>query len=290
MAKVKKIPFVPVSAKILDAVMLRDDISARELRIIMLVWRLTYGWHKKWAEISYNTFSRSTGIVRRNCVPIVQTLVTRKIIKRKQDFRGKLPIFYYKFQKDYDRWKPRESSVTHNTSLGSKVVSPTTPDVVSPTIPLVVSPTIPVEGSTPIILKKDKERKDKSQHLKKVFDQTSPPYQLSKLLLDLILNRRNSFKKPDLQKWAVEMDRILRLDKRDPCETANVIEWCQADAFWQNNILSTAKLRKQYDQLALKMKARPRPTSRGGQEYVNRVKEACLSWIEMSESNVRPGL
>ena len=32
-----------------------------------------------------------------------------------------------------------------------------------------------------------------------------------------------------------------------------VIKWCQGDPFWQNNILSTAKLRKQYDQLALKM-------------------------------------
>ena len=32
-----------------------------------------------------------------------------------------------------------------------------------------------------------------------------------------------------------------------------MIEWCQTDEFWQDNILSTAKLRKQYDQLVLKM-------------------------------------
>ena len=46
---------------------------------------------------------------------------------------------------------------------------------------------------------------------------------------------------------------MIRVDKRDPDEIARVIDWCQADSFWQNNILSTEKLRIQYDQLLLKM-------------------------------------
>jgi hypothetical protein len=46
---------------------------------------------------------------------------------------------------------------------------------------------------------------------------------------------------------------MIRVDKRDPKIIEKLIPWCQQDSFWQNNILSTAKLRAQYDQLLLKM-------------------------------------
>jgi hypothetical protein len=77
--------------------------------------------------------------------------------------------------------------------------------------------------------------------------------ELSKLLLDLILARYPDFKKPGLMKWAILIDKMIRLDKRKPGDIEAVIKWCQADAFWQNNILSTKKLRDKFDQLYLKM-------------------------------------
>ena len=67
------------------------------------------------------------------------------------------------------------------------------------------------------------------------------------------LIRNGNFKKPDIQKWALHIDRMIRIDNRPPCGIMNVICWCQNDDFWQNNILSTLKLRKQYDQLQMKM-------------------------------------
>lgn len=75
---------------------------------------------------------------------------------------------------------------------------------------------------------------------------------LSNLLLEKIKERNPKFKKPDIMKWAVHIDRLIRLNKRNPDEIKKVIEWCQDDDFWQDNVLSTAKLRKQYDQLFLK--------------------------------------
>ena len=47
---------------------------------------------------------------------------------------------------------------------------------------------------------------------------------------------------------------MIRLDNRDPVEIEKVILWCQEDTFWQNNILSTKKLRFQFDQLVFKSK------------------------------------
>jgi hypothetical protein len=86
---------------------------------------------------------------------------------------------------------------------------------------------------------------------------------LSKSLLNLILQRNQKFKKPNLQAWAKHIDRAIRLDNRTPQELEAVIEWCQADTFWQNNILSTGKLRKQFDRLYLQMKGNGDGTNRG---------------------------
>jgi len=76
---------------------------------------------------------------------------------------------------------------------------------------------------------------------------------LCELLHSLILERRTTFKKPNLNTWEKDIKRLLKIDKRDPAEIEKVIRWCQADPFWQNNILSPKKLREKYDQLCLKM-------------------------------------
>lgn len=78
-------------------------------------------------------------------------------------------------------------------------------------------------------------------------------FRLSEYLLRLIKERNENFKQPNLEKWAEIIDLMIRIDKRDPEEIKEVIEWCQQDDFWQDNILSASKLRKQYDQLVMKM-------------------------------------
>jgi uncharacterized protein YdaU (DUF1376 family) len=87
---------------------------------------------------------------------------------------------------------------------------------------------------------------------KNIYSENSEEFRLSKILFDLI-SKRDDKAKANLQKWAVHIDRMIRLDNRSALEIERVIQWCQSDDFWQNNILSTAKLRKQYSQLKLKM-------------------------------------
>ena len=55
--------------------------------------------------------------------------------------------------------------------------------------------------------------------------------------------------------WLVEMDRLIRLDGRDPELILQVIDWCQADEFWRGNILSSKKLREKFDQLLVRMRS-----------------------------------
>ena len=94
--------------------------------------------------------------------------------------------------------------------------------------------------------------KEGRERMKKIFLSDSIEIRLSELLLEKILSRNPNHKKPNLQTWAKDVDRMVRTDHRTPVDIRAVIEWCQSDPFWQNNILSTAKLRSQFDQLQLK--------------------------------------
>lgn len=60
------------------------------------------------------------------------------------------------------------------------------------------------------------------------------------------------------QRWADNVRLMIKRDKRTPRQIYDVINWCQSDSFWRQNILSTAKLRKQFDNLVPKMQAQLR--------------------------------
>lgn len=91
-----------------------------------------------------------------------------------------------------------------------------------------------------------------SNNVAKKFADNSIPYRLANHLKKEILNQDPNTKVPeDLTSWATDADRMIRLDKRDPQEAANLITWAQHDSFWRSNILSMSKFRKQYDKLRL---------------------------------------
>jgi hypothetical protein len=104
---------------------------------------------------------------------------------------------------------------------------------------------------------------------------SSLQYKLAELLKQKILENHPTAKVPqDLARWAAEIERTIRIDKRDPSELAKVITWCQSDTFWRANILSAKKLREKYDTLYLQMKrgennrkpwSNPRPTKGEGE-------------------------
>lgn len=85
------------------------------------------------------------------------------------------------------------------------------------------------------------------------FDSDHPAMLLAEHLRDCILERDPSTKTPkSLQGWALEADRLMRLDKRPFDEAWQLAQWCQQDSFWCSNILSMASFRKQYDKLKRK--------------------------------------
>lgn len=74
------------------------------------------------------------------------------------------------------------------------------------------------------------------------------------LLKDLIKQNLPTFKDPDINKWALEINKISRIDGYTKDQIDYVIRWCQNNDFWQGNILSPQKLRKQFVQLIAQIK------------------------------------
>lgn len=87
----------------------------------------------------------------------------------------------------------------------------------------------------------------------KKYSPDSDEFRLSNLLYELIKKNNPKFKEPNLDNWCGHVDKMIRLDKRSVDDIEVVIRWCQEDNFWHKNILSTDKLRKQFDKLYIGM-------------------------------------
>lgn len=95
------------------------------------------------------------------------------------------------------------------------------------------------------------EGKEGKEGKEKRFSSDSDEVRLSEMLLGFIRQRDQKFKQPNIQRWAKNIDLMMRVDKRESMEIEKVICWCQTDNFWQNNILSTSILREKYSKLFL---------------------------------------
>ncbi len=102
--------YTPIAHTILEQLS-KQVISPDEWRILMIIFRKTYGWDKKQDRISHSQFSEITGIARNHIPRIINKLLSRNIIYRVSPIQG-TPVPYlgytnivsYGFQKNYDKW------------------------------------------------------------------------------------------------------------------------------------------------------------------------------------------
>lgn len=91
---------------------------------------------------------------------------------------------------------------------------------------------------------------------KKAFEHDETPYKAARWLADQIEARMptcKAYSENQLQAWALDFDRCNRLDGHPWTEINDVLSFSQSDSFWQQNILSGGKFRKQYITLLAKM-------------------------------------
>ncbi|HDR7616998.1 TPA: phage replisome organizer N-terminal domain-containing protein [Bacillus mycoides] len=99
---------------------------------------------------------------------------------------------------------------------------------------------------------KDKKKKEKpSRHKFETCDTNGAKY-----LFEKIKDNNPKQKEPNFDTWANDFRLMREKDSREPQEIKDVIDWCQADPFWQGNILSAKKLREKFDQLTIQMNSK----------------------------------
>jgi hypothetical protein len=73
----------------------------------------------------------------------------------------------------------------------------------------------------------------------------------TELLCKSLRTLKSDYKITDKDKvnWSKEIDKMVRLDKRDVIKIKSILSWLPTNAFWAKNILSGGKLRNQFDRL-----------------------------------------
>lgn len=207
--------------------LMRTNFSAYQIRVLWVIWRKTYGWNKASDYISNSQLVSMTGIRKQHISRAVKELVIRNIVTKSG--------YKIAFNENYSQWRELPKQVTV-TNSGNEVTS---------------------TGEH----KRNYNKKNYNKRNNKAnFD--SEILELSNLLANKILFNNpkhrllsNEKKEDTILRWADAVDKLHRIDKQTIEDIQIVIEWCQNDPFWKQNILSGDKLREKWDQLYPKAKA-----------------------------------
>ena len=240
--------FTKVSTEILEN-LCKIRISGEAMQVLLSIISKTWRYQKKEDWISLSQFSEMTGMSKVHVCRAINKLISMNIITKKGNSftqKGNAWGATYSIQKDYDKWKPLPKKVT----LPKKVIGVTQkgkeplPKKV-PTIDNYTKDNITIESSCP--------------KLKYSDDDISIALFLNN---EIFRNNPNhkEIKHTQRQNWANEVRLMREVDKRSSADIRKYITWTQNDNFWRGNILSMSKLRKQWDQLTLRMTEKPKTT------------------------------
>jgi hypothetical protein len=105
----------------------------------------------------------------------------------------------------------------------------------------------PVESCAPTLYKKKEDNKGIESQL------ANASRRRATFLFEKVKSINPKARKPNLDNWAKDIEKIMRIDGRSEEEVTHVIEWVFNDDFWCKNILSGRKLREKFDQLYINM-------------------------------------
>jgi len=146
----------------------------------------------------------------------------------------------------------------------------------------------------PYVALPSSEGSGKKVKTKKQFDESSPAFKLSKLLFETRREISPEVLEPDLQKWAKEMDLILRIDGRSETRLQEVIGYLKIQRsesngtfLWVAVIKSPQNLRKHFETIAIQMDARKRKDTKEDEVHKKfELIEKNKKWAQEMESKI----
>lgn len=105
--------YVRIANELYDAIT-AFKFTYRQLKIMMVAMRKTYGWNKKSDVISLSQFSESTGLARSHVCDALNELVNMEVLLKQEHRNGQL----IEINKKYMNWKvlPKREHVTESVT------------------------------------------------------------------------------------------------------------------------------------------------------------------------------
>lgn len=230
--------YTKVSNDVLDS-LISANLSGAEFSCALLVYRKTIGWNQESDTISLSQFTDAVGVTRKAVCNALEVLKLVKIITLVKKGNQNHTASEFKFNEDVSVWElVKKNTLVKKTSRTSVK-----------NFQELVKKTTPSKETT-----KDTITKERVRTPKKVFGDDSEEMRLAKGLYGCIKTNNPNAKEPSYQLWALEFNKILRVDGRTFEECKEMIKWVQRDEFWHRNILSPPKLREKWDRLFLEMR------------------------------------
>jgi len=173
--------------------------------------------------------------------------------------------------------------VTHKTSRGNVITVPnyekyqsdvdTGSGTTSGTASHATSDTsMGASGDTIKEEENNKRRKEEKKDSVATFSSDDTPMMIADYLLWKIKQSKPNFKQPNMQIWASDIDKAIRIDNRTKDELIGCINWMYSTKkgeFWVSNILSGKKLREKFDTMESQMmRSREHKSAKVVQEWV----------------------
>lgn len=131
--------FTKIANELFDKI-IQADFNKRELKVILLIIRYTYGFSRKQAPLSVRFISQATGINSRHVSPLIIKLAKRNIIKFESDFNTNHTSRTISLNKNYDLWMfPGDNQNNYyqngnSYQKGNSTVTKTVTDTVTKTV------------------------------------------------------------------------------------------------------------------------------------------------------------
>jgi len=217
----------------------RIRVPGEARQVFDAIIRKTYGFNKKTDRIALSQLSLATGLKRPTVCKAVRKLLDMNLITKK----GNGTVVSYGINKDFDTWKPlpKRARVPKKEMGVSKKGKKRYP-----------------KGHT-------QKTKDTSSKDTTPFPSDSVEYRLSAKLISIVTERHPHIKRKDHdpQKWARDIDLLMRIDKAPPEEIAKVIDFISHDygngrgdwKGWGGVVQSAVGLRRNYTKVLSAMES-----------------------------------
>lgn len=232
--------YTAIANEILEQIV-RVNLNGTQFRIVMTIWRYTYGFRRKQHDMSISHLASLIGAARSQVDRELDSLIDMKIINI--NGTGKRGTRILSFNKNYSEW-------------------------------IVKKEVKPVKKSKQVEMPKTKKKYDEDNTYYKMalyFHE-----KVAKVAKEAGIE--HLIKKSNLQTWADDMRKLIEIDKIDKRLAKEVMDWVVTDDFWKTNVLSARKLREKFAELAIKMNAKKQPKQKKKQDTRDR-EIALQRWI-----------